>query len=150
MFEFNEFEPRLNSAKNRFQLSAGLNFEADGHDFKWNQSYLSRGLNSASGFCAVTMRLGGTVPPHGSINISINPVIYLIRLLYLQVYLFWCSATLFVSFCLLPCNSASAYKHSLQRFDADVPHCRRLVCVGRVSKQELSRNFSVPFLRLNM
>ena len=25
--EFNEFEPRLKSAKNRFQLSAGLNFE---------------------------------------------------------------------------------------------------------------------------
>ena len=26
-FEFNEFEPRLKSAKNRFQLSAGLNLE---------------------------------------------------------------------------------------------------------------------------
>ena len=25
--EFNEFEPRLKSAKNRFQLSAGLNIE---------------------------------------------------------------------------------------------------------------------------
>ena len=25
--EFNEFEPRLKSAKNRFQFSAGLNFE---------------------------------------------------------------------------------------------------------------------------
>ena len=25
--EFNEFEPRLKSAKNRFQLSTGLNFE---------------------------------------------------------------------------------------------------------------------------
>ena len=25
--EFNEFEPRLKSAKNQFQLSAGLNFE---------------------------------------------------------------------------------------------------------------------------
>ena len=25
--EFNEFEPRLKSAKNRFQLSAGTNFE---------------------------------------------------------------------------------------------------------------------------
>ena len=25
--EFNEFEPRLKSAKNRFQLSAGLNLE---------------------------------------------------------------------------------------------------------------------------
>ena len=28
MFEFNEFEPRRKSAKNRFQLSSGLNFEA--------------------------------------------------------------------------------------------------------------------------
>ena len=27
MSEFNEFEPWLKSAKNRFQLSAGLNFE---------------------------------------------------------------------------------------------------------------------------
>ena len=26
--EFNEFEPRLKSAKNRFQVSAGLNLEA--------------------------------------------------------------------------------------------------------------------------
>ena len=25
--EFNEFEPRLKSAKNQFQLSAGLNYE---------------------------------------------------------------------------------------------------------------------------
>ena len=25
--EFNEFEPRLKSAKNQFQLSAGFNFE---------------------------------------------------------------------------------------------------------------------------
>ena len=27
MSEFNEFEPRFKSAKNRFQLSAGLNLE---------------------------------------------------------------------------------------------------------------------------
>ena len=27
MFEFNEYEPRLKSAKNRFQASAGLNLE---------------------------------------------------------------------------------------------------------------------------
>ena len=27
VFEFNEFEPRPQSAKNRFQLSAGLNLE---------------------------------------------------------------------------------------------------------------------------
>ena len=27
MSEFNEFKPRLKSAKNRFQLSAGLNLE---------------------------------------------------------------------------------------------------------------------------
>jgi len=72
-----------------------------------------------------------------------------------SISFFWCSASLqpfricFVVPCLLPCNSASACKHSLQRSDADFPHCRRLVCVGRVSKQESSRNFSVPFFRLN-
>ena len=74
----------------------------------------------------------------------------------IQVYLFWCSATLqpfkiwFVVSCLLLCNSVPTCKYSLQRSDADFPHCRRLVCVGRVSKQELSRNFSVSFFRLNM
>ena len=89
-------------------------------------------------------------------SISISPVIYLIRLLCLQVYLFWCCATLqpfkiwFLVSCLLPCNSAPSCKHSLQRSDTDFPPCRMLVCVGRVSKQELSRNFSVPFFRLNM
>ena len=45
--EFNEFEPRLKSAKNRFQLSAGLNLEK--LNTKWNQPYLSRGLNLSSG-----------------------------------------------------------------------------------------------------
>ena len=48
--EFNEFEPRLKTAKNRFQLSAGLNIE---YNFKVNQPYLSRVSNSfnlASGF----------------------------------------------------------------------------------------------------
>ena len=34
--EFNEFEPRLKSAKNRVQLSAGLNFEIIEYNFKWN------------------------------------------------------------------------------------------------------------------
>ena len=43
LFEFNEFEPRLKSAKNRFQLSADLNLKK--YNFKWNQPYLSRGLN---------------------------------------------------------------------------------------------------------
>ena len=46
--EFNEFNPRLKFPKNRFQLSAGLNFE---YNVKWNQLYLSRrsnSLNSAS------------------------------------------------------------------------------------------------------
>ena len=41
--EFNEFEPRLKSAKNRFQLSAGLNLE------KFNTNLnLSRGSNSSN------------------------------------------------------------------------------------------------------
>ena len=43
--EFNEFEPRLKSAKNRFQLSAGLYLKKMEYKFKWNQPYLSRGLN---------------------------------------------------------------------------------------------------------
>ena len=49
--------------------------------------------------------VGGTEPPPGRVwdgmlayiknrSVSINPVIYLIRLLCLQVYIFWCSATL--------------------------------------------------------
>ena len=63
----------------------------------------------------------------------------------LQPFKIW-----FVVSCLLPCNSVPACSHSLQRSDADFPYCRRLVCVGRVSKKELSRNFSVPFFRLNM
>ena len=42
--EFNEFEPRLKSAKNQFQLSAGLNLEK--FDTTLNQPYLSRGSNS--------------------------------------------------------------------------------------------------------
>ena len=40
--EFKEFEPRLKSAKTRVKLSAGLNLW---YNFKWNQPYLSRGLN---------------------------------------------------------------------------------------------------------
>ena len=50
MFEFNEFKPRLQSPKNRFQLSVGLNLEKL---FKLNQPYLSRrskSLNSASDY----------------------------------------------------------------------------------------------------
>ena len=46
MSEFNEFKPRLKSAKkNRFQLSAGLNLETFEYNFKWNQPYLSGDLN---------------------------------------------------------------------------------------------------------
>ena len=41
--EFNEFEPRLKSAKNRFQLSAGLNLEKLNSILSGNNS-----LNSAS------------------------------------------------------------------------------------------------------
>ena len=46
--EFKEFEPRFKSAKTRFKLSAGLNLETFDtilSNFKWNQPYLSRGLN---------------------------------------------------------------------------------------------------------
>ena len=43
--EFNEFEPRLKSTKNRVQLSAGLNLETWIYNFKWNQPYSSRDLN---------------------------------------------------------------------------------------------------------
>ena len=45
--EFNEFEPWLKSAKNRFQLSAGLNFKKL-NKFKLNSSRGSNSLNSAS------------------------------------------------------------------------------------------------------
>ena len=44
--EFNEFEPPLKSAKNRFQLSAGLNLET--------LSRRSNSLNSASDTATVT------------------------------------------------------------------------------------------------
>ena len=46
--KFNDFEPRLMSAKNRFQLSAGLNFGTliNIIKYNWNQPYLSRGSNS--------------------------------------------------------------------------------------------------------
>ena len=43
--EFKEFEPRFKSAKTQFKLSAGLNFGNICYKFKWNQPYLSRGLN---------------------------------------------------------------------------------------------------------
>ena len=45
--EFNEFEPRLKSAKNRFQLSAGLDLKKNYYSFKWNQPYLIHGLHSS-------------------------------------------------------------------------------------------------------
>ena len=57
-FEFNEFEPRLKSAKNRFQ---SWNIE---YNFKWNQPYLncvsilsrsSNSLNSASGWLLICL-----------------------------------------------------------------------------------------------
>ena len=44
--EFNGFEPRFKSAKNRFKLSAGLNLETfDTILSGSNHTYLSRGLN---------------------------------------------------------------------------------------------------------
>ena len=49
VFEFNEFEPRLKSAKNRFQLSADNNLETLNTILSWNQLYLSRGLNLSRG-----------------------------------------------------------------------------------------------------
>ena len=47
MSEFNEFEPRLKSAKNRFQLSADLKLEKLNTILSGtiNQPYLSCGLN---------------------------------------------------------------------------------------------------------
>ena len=47
--ELNEFEPRLKSRKNRFQLSAGLNIEALNKILSGNQPYLSRSLNLSRG-----------------------------------------------------------------------------------------------------
>ena len=51
--EFNEFEPRFKSVKNRFQLSAGLNLEKlntilSGTNYVWAARgiNLCRGLNS--------------------------------------------------------------------------------------------------------
>ena len=55
--EFHEFEPRLKSTKNWFQLSTVLNLENLEYNLKWNQPYLncvsnlshgSNSLNSAS------------------------------------------------------------------------------------------------------
>ena len=39
--EFNKFKPRLKSAKNRFQLIAGLKLDIE-YNSKWNHPYLSR------------------------------------------------------------------------------------------------------------
>ena len=39
----------IKSAKNQFQLSAGLNLQKLDYNFKWNQPYLSRGLNLSRG-----------------------------------------------------------------------------------------------------
>ena len=44
--KFNELEPRLKSSKNWFQLKQSCNNE---YDFKWNELYLSRGLNLSRG-----------------------------------------------------------------------------------------------------
>ena len=43
--EFNKFKPRLKSAQNKFLIERlkSLNIE---YNFKWNQPYLSRALNS--------------------------------------------------------------------------------------------------------
>ena len=43
--EFKEFEPRFKSVKTRFKLSAGSNLETFDTILKWNQPYLSLGLN---------------------------------------------------------------------------------------------------------
>ena len=48
--EFNEFEPRLKSIKNRFQLSVDLNLENIEYNFKWSQPYLSRVSNLSRSF----------------------------------------------------------------------------------------------------
>ena len=48
---FNEFEPCLKSAKNRFQFSIKRRLKSlsNEYNFKWNQPYLSRGLNLSRG-----------------------------------------------------------------------------------------------------
>ena len=44
--EFNEFEPRLKSTKKPVLIKHGLKSLNIEYNFKWNQPYLSRGLNS--------------------------------------------------------------------------------------------------------
>ena len=44
--EFNEFNPRLKSPKNRIQSTARLKSWKNEYNSKWNQPYLSRGSNS--------------------------------------------------------------------------------------------------------
>ena len=56
--EFKEFEPRLKSAKNRFQLSAVLNLEKIEYNFKWNQPKLSRSLNLNRGLNSLNSASG--------------------------------------------------------------------------------------------
>ena len=46
VYKFNEFEPRLKSAKNQFRLSAGLNLEKLNTILSGTLPYLSRGSNS--------------------------------------------------------------------------------------------------------
>ena len=48
MAEFNEFEPRFKSDKNRFQLSADLNLEK--LNFKWNQPWIYNRMDDSQGF----------------------------------------------------------------------------------------------------
>ena len=60
--EFNEFEPRLKSAKNWFQLGAGLNLETmhtilSGTNGGLNLNRGSNSLNSASGLLNASSRI---------------------------------------------------------------------------------------------
>ena len=49
MSEFNEFKPRLKSARTRFSIERRLKSWNIEYNFKWNQPYLSRRLNLSRG-----------------------------------------------------------------------------------------------------
>ena len=67
--EFNKFEPRLKSAKNRFLYSTGMKSWNIKYNFKWNQPYLSRvtnSLNSASESLTLIQQLVGSAMDGGN------------------------------------------------------------------------------------
>ena len=75
MSKFNELEPRLKSSKNWFQLKQSWNNE---YDFKWNEPYLSRGLNLGRGSNSLNSASGKILKKYVNnvslkINLSWNP-----------------------------------------------------------------------------